>query len=134
MNILDSDGWSSRYIPGIAATIKWRPSRLEIDLRNTLELLNIIKDEDVQLRFKQKIKISSPLKFGKIRIKPYVSEEYLSSINSVDHFVRNRVSAGNTFYVGQAVSIDAYYMWQSKNGIPEWENTHVFGTKLNLSF
>ena len=134
INILESDGWDSRFVPGIAATIKWKPSRLEVDLRNTLELWNIIKEGDFQFRFKQKLKIAAPLKIGDIRIKPYVSDEYLASVNSNDHLIRNRFSAGNTFYVGKVVSIDTFYMWQSKNAIPEWEDTHILGTKLSLSF
>lgn len=134
INILDSEGWDSRYVPGIAATVGWRPSRLEIDLRNTLEFWNIIKKEDFQLRFKQRIKISSPLKFREFKMEPYVSEEYMATINSNDHFIRNRVTAGNTFDAGQAVSIDVYYMWQSRNGIFEWDDTHIIGTKLSLSF
>lgn len=134
INVLDDDSWNCRYVPGFSASISWEPSRLEIDLRNTFEIWNILEEEDVQFRIKQKIKVASPLKLQGTRIKPYLSEEYMAAINSNDHFVRNRVAAGNTIYLGKVVSIDVFYMWQRKNGTPEWEDTHILGTKLSLSF
>ncbi len=134
INILDGDSWNCRYVPGVAATIKWEPSRLEVDLRNSFEVWNIMEEGDVQFRLKQKIKVAAPLKLKDTRIKPYLSEEYMAAINSSDHFVRNRISAGSTFYLGKDVSIDVYYMWQRKNGVPEWEDTNILGTKLSLSF
>ena len=87
-----------------------------------------MEEGDVQFRIKQRIKVAAPLKLKDTRMKPYLSEEYMATINSNDHFVRNRISAGNTFYLGKVVSIDVYYMWQRKNGAPEWEDTNVLGT------
>ena len=134
ISILDGNSWNCQYVPGVAATIKWKPSRLEVDLRNTFEVWNIMEEGDVQFRLKQRIKVAAPLKLKDTGIKPYLSEEYMAAINSNDHFVRNRISAGNTIYLGKVVSIDVYYMWQRKNGTPEWEDTNVLGTKLSLSF
>jgi Protein of unknown function (DUF2490) len=134
ISILDADTWELRYAPGVGVTFKWRPSRYEIDLRNTFELWNVFNDHDLMLRFKQRIKVSTPVQLKDLEMKLYASEEYLLATNSDSRLVRNRVSAGNTFYLGSSFSINTYYMWQSKNGSMEWTDSHILGTKLNFSF
>ena len=134
IDLLGTSGWHRYYVPGVGATIEWKPSRLEVDFRNIMEFWHIIGDGAVELRIKQRIRLSAPSKIGDLEIKPYVSEEYLSAINTNDHLIWNRVSAGNSFYLGDRITLDVFYIWQRKNGSLEWRNAHVAGGKIRFSF
>jgi len=134
IDILGSTGWNRYYVPGVGATIEWTPSRLEVDFRNLLEFWDLIGDGATRLRVRQRIRLSSPMTIGDLRIKPYISEEYLSAINSNDQFVWNRVSAGNSLYLGDRIRLDSYYIWQRKKDPPEWENAHAAGAKIRFYF
>jgi hypothetical protein len=134
LDLLGPNGWTRYYVPGIGGSLKWRPSRFEVDFRNIVEFWHLMGDGATEIRLKQRLKISSPRKLGSLRINPYLSEEYLTAINSNDHLVWNRVSGGNSFYLGKYITLETYYIWQKKNGSLEWKDAHVLGSKLKFSF
>jgi len=127
-------GWHRYYVPGVGASLNWYPSRFEVSFRNLLELWHVLGDGAAEVRLKQRLKVSYPLKLKSLNIEPYLSEEYLAAINSNDHLVWNRASAGNSFYLGSFVTLDVFYIWQKKNGSLEWKDAHVLGGKLKFSF
>lgn len=133
LDLLGPYGWNRYYVPGVGASLKFYPSRFEVDFRNIFELWNVLGDRATEVRLRQRLKVSYPLKLRSLRIKPYLSEEYLASINSNDHLVWNRVSAGNSFYLGKFITLDTFYIWQKKNGSLEWKDAHVLGGKLRFS-
>jgi len=134
VDLVGPSGWHLYYVPGMGASFKWRPSRFEVDFRNILEVWNIVDEKPTELRLKQRVRVASPLVLNDMKIKPYLSEEYLSALNSNDHLIWNRVTAGNSFYLGKHITLDAFYIWQKKNGSLEWQNAHVLGSKVNFSF
>lgn len=116
LDLLGPYGWHRYYVPGVGASLKWYPSRFEVGFRNLFELWHVLGDGAAEVRLKQRLKVSYPLKLRSLSIKPYLSEEYLAAINSNDHLVWNRVSAGNSFYLGKLITLDAFYIWQKKTG------------------
>ncbi len=134
LDLLGPSGWHRYYVPGVGMSLKWHPSRYEVDFRNLFEFWNISGENPAEIRLKQRLKVSTYMHLGSLRIKPYLSEEYLSTINSNDHLVWNRVSGGNSFYLGKYITLDTYYIWQKKNGSLEWQDAHVLGSKLKFSF
>lgn len=134
IDLRGASGWHRYYVPGVGASLRWEPSRLEIDFRNIVEFWHMIGDGAMELRLKQRIRLSYPMKIRDMEMAPYLSEEYLATLNSSDHLIWNRVSAGNSFYLGEWITLNAFYIWQKKNGSLEWKDAHVAGLKLGISF
>ena len=134
LDLLGDLGWNRYYVPGVGASLKWYPSRFEVDFRNILEFWHALDDQSLEVRLKQRLKISTPIMLKDFRVKPYLSEEYLAALNSTDHLIWNRITAGNTFYLPKGISLDAFYLWQKKNGSLEWKDAHVLGCKVKFSF
>lgn len=126
-------GWNRYYVPVGGGSLYWYPSSIEIDLRNLFEFWHLLGDGRTQVRLKQRIRVTFPVKLGKTRIEPYISEEYQTALNSNNHLIWNRVSGGNSFYFGKALRVDAFYIWQRRNGSLDWKDAHVLGCKLNFS-
>lgn len=127
-------GWNRYYVPVMGASFNWRPSRFEVSFRNLFEFWHMMGEGETELRIKQRLKVSYPAKIRELEIEPYLSEEYLSTLNSNDHLIWNRVSAGNSFILSSVVTLDTYYIWQKRNASPEWRDAHVLGVKVDFSF
>lgn len=78
-------------------------------------------------------KISKTVKFGKLELAPYFSEEPFYDAK-LDRITEHRTSVGLTYNLSKNVSLAAAYMLNSKKGRSKWGYTNVLQTNLNIKF
>jgi len=116
------------------ATLFWGLAGFKFDDRSRLEYRYF----DYQVsswRYRNKFTARSPWNFTKMKIQPYICDEFFFKFNGID-INENRFSAGLGLNLTKNIKGEIYYMLRStKNpGICTWSDTNVLGTKFKISF
>lgn len=85
-------------------------------------------------RYRNKFTLKYPLKFAKIEIQPFASEEVFFGFGGTNQFNQNRVSAGIGVNLTKNIKAEVYYMLVTAKSSGKWIDSNVLGTKLKIAF
>lgn len=84
-------------------------------------------------RYRNRVKIAYPLKFAKVAVSPYVSDEFFWDITN--HSVnQNRFGGGLAWKLSKHVTFTTYYLWRTRLAGAIWKSEQVIGTALGFNF
>jgi hypothetical protein len=115
------------------ATLFWDAKGFKFDDRSRLEYRHFDYQTDFW-RYRNKITIKLPLKFTKLGIAPYLSDEIFLIFGTISQFNENRFSTGFSFDLTKNIKVELYYMLRSTKGTDTWVDTNVLGTKFKVVF
>ncbi len=126
--------WRDESEPYGMATLFWTLAGFKFEDRSRLEYRYF----DYQVsswRYRNKFTTRSPWSFTKMKIQPFICDEFFFKFNGID-INENRFSAGLGVNLTKNIKGEIYYMLRStKNtGICTWNDTNVLGTKLKIAF
>ena len=123
--------WKYENRPHINSTVKFDLFGLNFSDRNRIEYRNK-EDKSDSWRYRNKFTIKSP-KFTKFEVQPYVANEIFYDFN-IKALNRNRLCGGFSCKLSDFLKAEIYYLWESTEKSEKWNDIHVLGTKLKLSF
>ncbi|MDD5291972.1 MAG: DUF2490 domain-containing protein [Candidatus Omnitrophica bacterium] len=118
--------------PNWLATIYWDLWGCEFEDRSRLEYRHFDYQTDLW-RYRNKLTLKLPLKFSKLEIQPYVSDETFFEFQG-STFTRNRFFAGLSMNIKKNIKAESYYLLQNSKSQHKWPKINVFGIKIKLSF
>ncbi len=124
--------WRYENVPHFNATIKWKLSDFSFSNRGRLEYKNREKSDNYW-RYRNKFTIKAPIKLTKLEIQPYLADEIFYDFDE-EALNRNRFYGGCNLKLFKHIKVDIFYLLQSSEKNNNWSDTHVLGTKLELSF
>jgi len=127
-----SSKWKQENRPHLNATLKWKAADISLSNRLRLEYRNR-EDAEEFWRYRNKFSIKMPIKLSKFEIQPYVEEEIFYDFDE-ETLNRNRLYSGFNLKLLKNLNAQAYYLWESTEKSDKWNDIHVLGTKLKLSF
>lgn len=81
--------------------------------------------------YRDRLKVNSPWKWGKLKFNPFVFDEVFFS--ETRGFSENRFAAGGGFTLAKSIQSDLYYMLRHIQ-FPNWRPTHVIGMNLYFKY
>lgn len=128
-----SGEWKSESQPNLLATIKLEVAKFEINDRHRFEYREL-EDNDDGWNYRNKLTIGLPIKFTRLKIQPYISDEFFLNIDK-GLLDQNRLYGGFYLQLLKNLKGEIYYMWlTTKKSGQRWIDSNVLGTKLTLSF
>ncbi|MFC1624469.1 DUF2490 domain-containing protein [Candidatus Omnitrophota bacterium] len=124
--------WKEENRPHLNATLKWKAHDVSFGNRARLEYRNR-EDAENYWRYRNKFSIKPPIKLSRFEIKPYIEDEIFYDFDE-ETLNRNRLYGGFSLRLIKNLSGQIYYLWESTESSDKWNDTHVLGTKLKLSF
>lgn len=124
--------WKEDNEPHLNATLKWKLSDFSMNNRLRLGYRNRESAEDFW-EYRNEFRVKFPLKFTRFEIQPYTADEIFFDFDKGDLY-RNRLYTGISLKLTKNIKGELYYMWQSTELSAKWNDSHVLGTKLKLSF
>jgi len=113
-------GWIYRFLQGWAFNIRFRT-----EIRRFEDAL-----EDNHLRLRLRAGLSTSLRFGRLRLRPFLSTEpFFDTIE--DRIFRNRLSAGTAVVLSPAADVIIGYTLQLTRG---QEPLHILNSGINFRF
>ena len=125
--------WQYENRPHLNLTVKtdWKGFNLSNRGRMEFRIRQRVEDKP---RYRNKATIKMPVKWSKIKIQPYVGDEFFLDFESTE-MTRNRVYLGFEGRPSEDLKIELYYMLEStKSSHNDWNEINVVGTSLKLSF
>jgi len=119
--------------PYLTATLLLSGGGFTFESRNRLEYRYFEYKADSG-RYRNKFTLKYPLKFTKIEIQPFVSDEVFFGFGGTNQFNQNRVSAGLGVNLTKDIKAEVYYMLVTAKSSGKWVDSNVLGTKLKLAF
>jgi len=119
--------------PYVTATLFLEHWGFLFDSRNRLEYRHFDFQTD-SWRYRNKFTLKFPWKFTKIELQPYLADEILIGLGTINQFNQNRFSSGLGMSLTKSLKAELYYMLVSTKGIGEWTEANVLGAKLKLAF
>ncbi len=114
------------------AEAKWKIGAWKFKDRARLEY-RAKQDEEEFYRFRNKLVIKSPWKWGAAKVNPYIGDELF--IAESEGFNENRALIGIDMELAEHVSLDVYYMLEVEKEEEHWDNgVHIAGTKLKMEY
>lgn len=124
--------WRYENVPHLNATVKWKLFDFSFSNRGRFEYKNR-EEADNYWRYRNKFTVKLPMKLTQLEIQPYIADEIFCDFDK-ETLNRNRLYSGFSFKLFKSLKADIFYLWQSSEKNDKWNDTHVLGTKLNLSF
>jgi len=115
----------------LEGTLKGSLGPLKISDRNRISYRD--RSSTDEWRYRNRIKLSYPIPVKKITLAPFVSEEIFWQWNE-GSYNQNRIQMGVAAKLNQHVSLSLYYMIKSNRKGEDWDDVHILGTSLGLSF
>lgn len=119
--------------PYLTATLSLSKKGFNFESRNRLEY-RYFKYKADSGRYRNKFTIKYPLKFKKIEIQPFVSDEVFFGFGGTNQFNQNRLSSGLGFNLTKSIKAEVYYMLVTNKSAGKWVDSNVLGTKLKIAF
>lgn len=114
------------------AEAKWKIGGWKFKDRARLEY-RAKQDEEEFYRFRNKLVIKSPWKWGAAEVNPYFGDEAFYA--EAEGFNENRALIGVVMELAEHVSLDVYYMLEVEKEDEHWDNgVHIAGTKLKIEY
>lgn len=123
--------WLLENRPHFNATFKCSFFDLDFSNRSLFEY-RIREKKDDFWRYRNKVTVKLPLKLTRFKIQPYTADEAFFDFDR-GRFCRNRVYLGVKIEFFKIFQGDIYYLLQSSRS-GKWQNYHVLGTSIKLSF
>ncbi|MCF7908247.1 MAG: DUF2490 domain-containing protein [Candidatus Omnitrophica bacterium] len=127
-----SSDWKVENRPHLNADLKWKLFDLAFSNRGRLEYRNR-EDADNYWRYRNKFSIKAPFKLTKLEIQPYIADEIFYDFD-VETLNRNRFYGGFGLKIIKNLKGEVYYLWETTEKSDKWNDLHIFGTKLKVSF
>lgn len=124
--------WQVENRPHINATLKCSIYDIVFSSRARLEYRNR-EDAENYWRYRNKFNIKLPLKLTALKIQPYIADEIFYDFD-VETLNRNRLYGGFSFKIVKNLKGEVYYLWETTEKSDKWNDAHVLGTKIKLSF
>lgn len=113
----------------IEATLKHALGKLKLSDRSRIEYRN--RNTTDAWRYRNRLKVSYPLPFKKIKITPFAADEIFWDITN--HTLnQNRFSTGLETGLNRHVTLKTYYLLRSVRRGADWDEEHILGTGLSL--
>jgi hypothetical protein len=123
--------WKEENRPHFNVTLKGKLKDFKLSNRSRLELR--IKDDSDTWRYRNKTKVTFPVKWTKFEIQPYIADEVFIDFHG-DCLNQNRLYAGFGAKLFKHLKTDIYYVWQTAKVNNGWSNFHALGLKMKLVF
>lgn len=130
---LKSGDFKPEEEPYATVTLSGDWKGFSLESRNRMEYRHFSYQTDTW-RYRNKFTLKCPWKFSKIEIQPYLSDEILVGLGTINQFNENRFYAGLGFKLLKNITADIYYMLRSVKGADTWVDSNVLGTKLKFAF
>ena len=124
--------WKVENRPHLNATVKCKLFDCSVSNRGRLEYRNR-EDAENFWRYRHKFTIKAPFKFSKFAIQPYLADEIFYDFDE-ETLNRNRLYSGVSLKLIKNLSADIFYLWESSEKSEKWNDLHILGTKLKISF
>ena len=119
--------------PYLTATLLLSGGGFTFESRNRLEYMYFEYKADSG-RYRNKFTLKYPLKFAKIEIQPFVSDEVFFGFGGTNQFNQNRLSSGLGVNLTKNIKAEVYYMLVTAKSFGKWIDSNVLGTKLKIAF
>lgn len=119
--------------PYLTATLLLSAGGFAFESRNRLEYRYFEYKADSG-RYRNKFTLKYPLKFAKIEVQPFVSDEVFFGFGGTNQFNQNRVSSGLGVNLTKNIKAEVYYMLVTVKSSGQWVDSNVLGTKLKITF
>ncbi|MCC5832434.1 MAG: DUF2490 domain-containing protein [Chlamydiales bacterium] len=94
-------------------------------------LYRIPESDENEWIFRNRLRIFSPWKLGKLKFNPFIADEVF--FGERRGFFENRLTLGGRFTLAKPIQSDLFYMLRHIQ-FPNWLPTHVVGTYLYFRF
>ena len=115
----------------LETTLKTSVDKWKFSNRHRFERRDVSGKE--AFRWRTQVKISHPVALGAFDIAPFASEEVFWDAKK-DEFNQNRVTLGISRKLSKVTTLDLFYLLRSDRTGTDWNERHVLGTELKLSF
>ena len=127
-----SGDWQQENRPHLNAIVKWRSFNSSFSNRGRFEYRNRESAEDFW-RYRNKLALTLPFKMTRFDIQPYIADEIFYDFDDED-LIRNRLYSGFYLKLFNNLNSEVFYLWQRSKQSGGWDDIHVLGTKLKLTF
>ncbi len=127
-----SDVWLKENRPHLNAKLKWNWAGLKFCDNNRVEYRDR-EAKDNLWRYRNKLKIEYPLKWSKLEISPFVSEEIFYDFHA-DKRNKNRLEAGLSMRFIKDSKLYVSYQLDSTKNNGDWTDVNCLVTYLKFSF
>lgn len=127
----DSD-WKKENRPHLNATVKFKALDFGFSNRFRFEYRNR-EDAENYWRYRNKFSVKLPIKLTRLGIQPYMADEIFYDFDA-ETLNRNRLYGGISLDIIKGLSGQIFYLWETTEKSDKWNDAHVLGTKLKLSF
>jgi hypothetical protein len=125
-----NEKWTDEHRIEIQPTLKWQWRGFKFSDRTRAEYRHVSSKD--KWRFRNRIKIDKPLKFGKFSFTPYIYNEFFYDAKK-DQYNQNRGAAGFSKKLSANSSIDVYYMKRTDKKSGRWTGIDVIGTTISFA-
>jgi hypothetical protein len=128
----DSGEWLEENRPHVNITFKWKWYNFMFSDRNRGEYRNREKKDDIW-RYRNRLTVTSPIQWTKLRITPYISDEIIAQDG--EGFKQNRLSAGFKAKLMKHLDTQiSYLLRMEKDSDDDWVDTDIIGLNIMLVF
>ena len=132
--------WIHEYRPMLNATLSHTLAGWKFENRSRFEWRNYDspKDADSILRYRNRVKVTTPWQWTNLKINPYASVEIFQDCNGEKTALQNYEAAiGLTAALSDSASLDVYYMAEFKENASKHATPHtadIFGAVVKFKF
>jgi len=119
--------------PYLTATLFLSKGGFNFESRNRLEY-RYFKYKADSGRYRNKFTLKYPIKFSKVGIQPFISDEVFFGFGGTNQFNQNRLSSGLGLDLTKNIKVEVYYMLVTTKSSAHWVDANVLGTKLKVAF
>lgn len=128
----DGGDWTTENRPYGNAKLKWKWGVFKFSDNNRLEYRNR-EDKDDLWRYRNKLKISYPLKWTKLEISPFASGEIFYDFDA-SQMNKYRLEGGISMKLIKSLKLNVSYQYDNKKKKGDWSYTNSLCTYLRYSF